>query len=69
MAVFIGLDGCNIFLCLYVLAQHLKLRSFGHDLHGLLSVIHHLSRMSLSSFRRLGTLGFSRKSSFVTVRW
>jgi hypothetical protein len=46
--------------------RHLKLRSFSCDLHGLLSVILHLSRMSLSSLRRVGTMGLSRKFSFVT---
>jgi hypothetical protein len=33
-------------------ARHLELRSFGCDLHGLLSVILLLSQMSLSSLRR-----------------
>jgi hypothetical protein len=35
--LFFGLDGCNNFL--HVVARHLKLRSFGRDLHALLSVI------------------------------
>jgi hypothetical protein len=40
-------------------ARHIELRSYSCDLHGLLSVILHLTRMSLSSLRRLGTLGLS----------
>jgi hypothetical protein len=48
-------------------AWYLKLRFFGRDLRGLLSVILHLSRMSLSSSLRLGTLGLSRKSSLLPI--
>jgi hypothetical protein len=48
--------------------RYLKHQSFGLDLRGLLSVILHLSRMSLSSLRLLGTLGLSLKFSLVTHR-
>jgi hypothetical protein len=49
------------------MARHLKLRSFGHDLHGLLIVIVHLSRMRLSSLRVLGPWSCLENSSLLPI--